>query len=204
MRQAQRRAARRDAAHRHAERAVPNGGAITVAPPTTVWLHLGLARVRTHAAASSARHAFEKALACDADNVEARTALETLNAEPDAGEADAGAVQPHPTHAEGSAKIDVARRDHTQQLAAQQQQRAAAADRVVQEQADADATNLARAIFPYERLVEADTPPGVDPSQKEQYLSDAEFEQYLGMTRDAFAKLPGWKRKKQKQAARLF
>ena len=122
----------------------------------------------------------------------------------DAGEANAETAQPHPTHSEGTAKIDIARRVHTQQLAAQQQQRAAATDRAAQEQADADAANLARAVFPYERLVQTDAPPGVDPAHKEQYLSDAEFEQYLGMTRDAFGKLPGWKRKKQKQAAGLF
>ena len=44
----------------------------------------------------------------------------------------------------------------------------------------------------------------VDPAHKEQYLSDTQFKEILGMTKDAFAKLPKWKQTTLKKSNNLF
>ena len=57
--------------------------------------------------------------------------------------------------------------------------------------------------FSYAEL-KAGVPPGVDPEQKEAYLSDTEFSTIFGMTRAAFAALPRWKRDAKKKQVHLF
>lgn len=59
--------------------------------------------------------------------------------------------------------------------------------------------------YPHSVLKDKDTKPAdVDPSKKEQYLSDEEFQQLFGMARDAFAKLAGWRRDDLKKKVGLF
>jgi len=64
--------------------------------------------------------------------------------------------------------------------------------------ADPEATK-----FSYEEL-SSGIPAGVDPAKKEQYLSDAEFEKYLGTPRADFGRLAAWKQKAKKKDAKLF
>eukprot|EP00980_Cylindrotheca_fusiformis_P016163 scaffold4805_cov136-Cylindrotheca_fusiformis.AAC.18 len=45
---------------------------------------------------------------------------------------------------------------------------------------------------------------GIDTQNREQYLSPEDFEASFNMTKEAFAKLPKWKRDKMKQALYLF
>jgi len=47
-------------------------------------------------------------------------------------------------------------------------------------------------------------PIDVDPARKEQHLSDIQFEEVLGMTKDAFAELPKWKQNLLKKSTNLF
>ena len=47
-------------------------------------------------------------------------------------------------------------------------------------------------------------PAGVDASQRQNYLSDAEFQSVFGMDKAAFEKLPGWKKTAAKKKADLF
>ena len=50
----------------------------------------------------------------------------------------------------------------------------------------------------------AGIPEGVDPKRKQDYLSDAQFEEVFGMNRDAFNALKEWKQKDLKKAKGLF
>ncbi|EDQ91475.1 uncharacterized protein MONBRDRAFT_23434 [Monosiga brevicollis MX1] len=45
---------------------------------------------------------------------------------------------------------------------------------------------------------------GVDPAQKESYLSPSDFRQVFNMSRDDFVKLPLWRQQQKKKLARLF
>merc|ERR1712087_335636 len=58
--------------------------------------------------------------------------------------------------------------------------------------------------LPYEELKKADVPEGVDPTKKEQYLSDTDFEKILGSPRDVFKQMKAWKQQQLKRAAGLF
>ncbi|XP_034022731.1 advillin [Thalassophryne amazonica] len=61
--------------------------------------------------------------------------------------------------------------------------------------------------FPPERLVNkltGELPEGVDPTQKEKYLSDGDFCNLLGITKDEFAALPNWKQLNLKKEKGLF
>ena len=59
--------------------------------------------------------------------------------------------------------------------------------------------------FPYEQLTKGNTfPEGVNEAQREKYLSEAEFQQYLKCTREEFQSLPKWKQTKKKKDAELF
>jgi len=49
-----------------------------------------------------------------------------------------------------------------------------------------------------------EVPDGVDATKLENYLCDEEFEEIFGMTRDSYDKLATWKKKKQKQKAKLW
>ena len=47
-------------------------------------------------------------------------------------------------------------------------------------------------------------PAGVDASERQNYLSAAEFQSVFGMDKAAFDQLPGWKRMAAKKNAHLF
>jgi hypothetical protein len=47
-------------------------------------------------------------------------------------------------------------------------------------------------------------PNGIDPSKREQYLSDTDFEKIFAMDNAAFARLPSWKKTTLKKRAGLF
>jgi len=57
--------------------------------------------------------------------------------------------------------------------------------------------------FPYADL-SSGCPEGVDPTKKEQYLDDSEFQTKFGMSMAEFDKLAAWKKKKMKQEHKLF
>jgi len=63
-------------------------------------------------------------------------------------------------------------------------------------------------IYPYEQLTsdkgKDELPEGVDATKREDYLSEDDFVQYFKMARDAYAKLPKWKKGGLKKAAKLF
>ncbi|KAM4897284.1 villin-1 [Sylvia borin] len=61
--------------------------------------------------------------------------------------------------------------------------------------------------FPLDVLVNTaaeDLPRGVDPSRKEDHLSDEDFQAVFGMSRSAFSNLPLWKQQKLKKDKGLF
>jgi advillin len=58
-------------------------------------------------------------------------------------------------------------------------------------------------VFSYEAL-KSGIPDGVDPTMKETYLSDAEFQTLFGTSKAEFAKQPGWKRQAKKKELGLF
>ncbi|XP_047202715.1 advillin [Girardinichthys multiradiatus] len=61
--------------------------------------------------------------------------------------------------------------------------------------------------FPPNMLVNKEPnelPKGVDPSEKEKHLSDADFSSLFGMTKDNFASLPQWKQLNLKKKTGLF
>merc|ERR1712146_144973 len=70
-------------------------------------------------------------------------------------------------------------------------------------------------IYSYETLTRGErvngeftTPPtypeGIDLTQKEQYLSDEDFEKHLGVAREDFAKMPKWKQLNAKKKCKLL
>ena len=59
--------------------------------------------------------------------------------------------------------------------------------------------------YSYEELTQKDVLcDGVDPCNKERHLSDAEFEKYFCMNKEAFSMLPNWKREQAKRKNKLF
>ena len=58
--------------------------------------------------------------------------------------------------------------------------------------------------LPYSVLVGGDLPDTVDPAKKEEYLSDAEFVEVLGLKKEEFSCLPAWKQVNLKKNASLF
>ena len=62
-----------------------------------------------------------------------------------------------------------------------------------------------RDTWPYEQLKTGVAwPPGVGPNEREQWLSNEEFETVFGMPRERFVKLPTWKRATLRKDAELF
>ncbi|XP_060174615.1 villin-2-like [Lycium barbarum] len=61
-------------------------------------------------------------------------------------------------------------------------------------------------VFSYEQLKAKSENPatGIDTKRREAYLSDEEFESVLGMTREAFYKMPKWKQDVHKKKVDLF
>ena len=62
----------------------------------------------------------------------------------------------------------------------------------------------AKDSYPYAELIASPKPKGVDTNALEKYLTEAEFQQVLGMTRDKFEALPGWKKSDLKKQKKLF
>ncbi|XP_060072060.1 gelsolin, cytoplasmic-like [Ylistrum balloti] len=60
------------------------------------------------------------------------------------------------------------------------------------------------ATFRYEELVGRLPPVGVDPTCKEVYLSDAEFQKIFGLNRSVYKKMPRWKQMNLKKDVGLF
>ena len=56
----------------------------------------------------------------------------------------------------------------------------------------------------YSVLVSGEVPANVDPTRKEEYLSDAEFNQVFGMDREQFSAQPKWKQDNMKKSKNLF
>jgi len=56
----------------------------------------------------------------------------------------------------------------------------------------------------YEELVTLRLEDGIDPTRREEYLADADFEQVFGMPRSEFQALPKWKRVARKKDVGLF
>jgi len=52
--------------------------------------------------------------------------------------------------------------------------------------------------------LKAGCPDGVDPTSKEQHLSDDDFAAVFGMSKEEFNGMAAWKRKKAKQQHGLF
>ncbi|XP_062195652.1 villin-5 [Phragmites australis] len=61
-------------------------------------------------------------------------------------------------------------------------------------------------VYPYERLktTAADPITEIDVTRRETYLSSAEFKEKFGMAKEAFSKLPRWKKNRLKIALQLF
>ncbi|KYQ90972.1 villin [Tieghemostelium lacteum] len=59
-------------------------------------------------------------------------------------------------------------------------------------------------IVPYDQLTQKNTPPEIDRSVLEMYLSDEEFEKHLGMTKQEWESFPSWKKSEKKKSANLF
>lgn len=60
------------------------------------------------------------------------------------------------------------------------------------------------AKYTFAQLTAASLPEGVDSTQKEQYLLEAEFAPHFGMSRAEFNALPAWKRSAAKKKAGLY
>lgn len=58
--------------------------------------------------------------------------------------------------------------------------------------------------YTYAELIDTNKKLNVDPSKREQYLSDAEFKTVFGMTVSEFSKLQPWKARMQKKDKKLF
>lgn len=62
----------------------------------------------------------------------------------------------------------------------------------------------AKDTYPYSELIGSPKPKGVDTNVLEKYLDEDEFQKVLGMTRDKFEALPGWKKQDIKKQKKLF
>lgn len=58
--------------------------------------------------------------------------------------------------------------------------------------------------YPYKELIKKRPPTGVDVTCKEKYLSDEEFEQVFGITKEEFYSLPKWRQVNHKKKVELF
>ncbi|XP_069108272.1 serine-rich adhesin for platelets-like isoform X2 [Argopecten irradians] len=63
---------------------------------------------------------------------------------------------------------------------------------------------MTKACYTFAELQERPLPEGVDPLKLEKYLIDEEFEETLGMTKDAFYALPMWQQHQLKKDVDLF
>jgi len=58
--------------------------------------------------------------------------------------------------------------------------------------------------YPLDVLQRTDPPEGVDPTKKEMYLSDEDFQDVFGMSKDDFLTYPQWKRDNMRKEHGLF
>lgn len=65
-------------------------------------------------------------------------------------------------------------------------------------------SKLCQTRYSWEELQRRPLPDGVDPLRLEFYLTDDEFEEVVGMSRDEFASLPSWKQANIKKEVGLF
>ncbi|KAL1514789.1 hypothetical protein AB1Y20_003875 [Prymnesium parvum] len=66
-------------------------------------------------------------------------------------------------------------------------------------------TESGRVTYPYEQLrTDVAWPPGVGAEDREELLSDEDFDRLFGMSRTAFRKLPPWKRSNLKKKVDLW
>jgi hypothetical protein len=70
--------------------------------------------------------------------------------------------------------------------------------------ASAGSTSGKEPVVDYDRLKVNPVPEGVDAKNKELHLSDAQFVQFLKMSRDQWAALPQWKKLRIKKEVGLF
>ena len=70
----------------------------------------------------------------------------------------------------------------------------------------ADVSGYARGkTYPYALLrSEADLPSDVDPTCKESYLNEEDFQRIFQMDKEAFEAIPQWRKVQLKKAAKLF
>jgi len=87
--------------------------------------------------------------------------------------------------------------------AAKQAAKAPAAAPVAQEPAKDPEPDRSGGLFSLEELKDG-CPPGVPPTEKEKHLSDADFKEAFGMSKEEFAKTPKWKQSAAKKKQGLF
>lgn len=58
--------------------------------------------------------------------------------------------------------------------------------------------------YSYEEITSDKKPPGVDPTKKEAYLTEAEFQTVMGVSRAEFTTMAKWKQQNLKKAKKLF
>lgn len=63
---------------------------------------------------------------------------------------------------------------------------------------------LSKSNYSWEELQQRPLPDGVDPSRLEKYLSDNDFEKYLGISRETFDSSPHWKKLNIRKERGLF
>ena len=69
----------------------------------------------------------------------------------------------------------------------------------------ASSSSAPRVVYPLASLLAGATwPEDVPPDSRESFLSDADFEQTLGMSRESFHALPLWRRQQRKKQVGLF
>eukprot|EP00798_Chlamydomonas_sp_ICE-L_P031834 gene31834-7040_t len=59
-------------------------------------------------------------------------------------------------------------------------------------------------FVPYDELVKLRLEDGIDPTRKEDYLEDSDFETVFGCSRSEFVKMAAWKRTQKKKQHKLF
>ncbi|KAK5575484.1 hypothetical protein RB653_006617 [Dictyostelium firmibasis] len=80
------------------------------------------------------------------------------------------------------------------------------ADEIADGASPKNAVNLLKKyyqVLPFEKLIEKNTPPEIDRSVLEMYLSDEDFEKHLG-SRAEWDALPAWKKTEKKKVSGLF
>lgn len=58
--------------------------------------------------------------------------------------------------------------------------------------------------MPYDELLKLRLEDGIDPTVREQYLTEEEFDKVFGMSRDKFNNMPKWRQVDAKKRVKLF